>query len=345
MKKVLMIVIAALVVVAISSCTKEGPQGPPGKDGQNANATCGQCHNFSDSLVAKIMQYDNSQHATGSTTFEGAVGCAPCHTSQGFTEVITTGLDETAAAVEGGAAINCRTCHKIHETYTNADYALRYNSPVALRIGGTLDLTGGNGTADLCSKCHQPRKRTPWPDDAFSTTYPGDSVNITSSRYNPHYGPQSTILAGMGAWDLPGSSVYGNSPHRDALSCTDCHGAKAVGILGGGHTLKVTFEEEGEEAYNTAVCEGCHPDIGDDFNYEGVQDEIQMLEDSLKNMLVAKGLITSSGSLVVPQYFHKNELRVIWNWGMVHYDRSLGVHNYKYSRDVLQAGIDWVNAN
>lgn len=341
MKRVLMIVVAALVVVAISSCTKEGPQGPPGQDGQDANATCGQCHSFSDSIVVKIQQYASSQHATGSTTFEGAIGCAPCHTSQGFMEVVQTGADTTLAAVDGGAAINCRTCHKIHDTYTNADWALRYNSPVALRIGGTLDLTGGSGTANSCSKCHQPRMRTPWPDDTFTQ----DSVRITSSRYNPHYGTQSTILAGMGAWQLPGSTTYANSPHRDALSCTDCHGGDGIGILGAGHTLKMAFEEEGEEAYNTAACEGCHPDIGDNFDYDGVQTEIQMLEDSLKNMLVAKGWITSSGSLVVPQYFTKYELQVIWNWGLVHYDRSLGVHNYKYSRDILQSGIDWVSAN
>jgi hypothetical protein len=341
MKRVLLIVIAALVVVAISSCTKEGPQGPPGKDGQNANATCGQCHNFSDSIVAKIMQYNNSQHATGTTTFENAAGCSPCHTSQGFTDVIVTGDTITSAGAVDPAAINCRTCHKIHETYTNTDWALRFNGPVNLRIGGTLDLAGGSGTADACAQCHQPRKRYPFPDDSWVL----DSIKITSSRYNPHYGTQSTILAGMGAFQLPGSTTYANSPHRDALSCTDCHGGTAVGIDGGGHTLRMAFEQEGSEAYNTQVCAGCHSDIGDNFDYDGVQTEIQMLEDSLKNMLVAKGWITSSGSLVVPQYFTKTECQVIWNWGLVHYDRSLGVHNYKYSRDILQSGIDWVGAN
>lgn len=338
MKRVLMFIFAALVVVAISSCTKEGPQGPAGKDGQDANATCGQCHNFSDSIVAKILQYDASQHATGSTTFENAVGCAPCHTSQGFTEVIVTGSDETAAPVQDPASINCRTCHQIHESYTDADWTLRYTDPVALRIGGTLDLAGGNGSGNLCAKCHQPRMRTPWPDDTFTA----DSVEITSSRYNSHYGAQSVILAGMGAWDLPGSGTYANSPHRDLLACYDCHAGTAVGIIGGGHTFKVTFEEEGEETENVQVCQGCHPDL-ESFDYDGVQTEIQGLEDSLKNVLVAKGLITSSGSLVVPQYFTKNELRVIWNWSLVHYDRSVGVHNYKYSRDVLQAGINFAN--
>jgi hypothetical protein len=339
MKRVLMIVVAALVVVAISSCTKEGPQGPPGKDGKDANATCGQCHNFSDTIVAKILQYNNSQHATGTTAFETETGCAPCHTSQGFTECVVTGLDATAAVIENPAPVNCRTCHKIHDTYTNADYALRYNSPVALRIGGTLDLTGGSGNADLCSKCHQPRMRTPWPDDTM-----GDSAQVTSSRYNPHYGPQSTILAGMGAFDLPGFT-YANSPHKDALSCTDCHGGPAVGIDGGGHTLWMAFDQEGSEAYNTQVCAPCHEDIGDNFDYDGTQTEILGMKDSLLNILVAKGLMTSSGSVISGKWYKKNELRVIWNWGMVNNDGSLGVHNYKYCRDILQAGIDYMNAN
>jgi hypothetical protein len=356
MKKVLAILFAMAMVIAVANlmtgCTKEGPQGEQGpagtngtngtngEDGEDANATCTQCHNFSDELVAKIAQYDHSQHAEAETVFENAVGCAPCHDSQGFIEVVETGLDETAEVISDPAPINCRTCHKIHDTYTTEDYALRYNSPVALRIGGELNLSGGSGNANLCSKCHQPRKRTPWPDDAAA-----DSLTPTSFRYNPHYGTQSTILAGMGAWELPGVGTYGNSPHRDALSCTDCHGAEAVGIQGGGHSLRMAYELEGEESENVEACQTCHPDL-ESFDYEGVQTEIAELELQLEELLIAKGIMDPETGGVFPgKTYHKNELRVMWNWGLVHYDRSAGVHNYKYSRDVLQGGIDYLNAN
>jgi len=153
--------------IMFTSCTKEGPQGPAGpagKDGtngQDANATCRQCHSFSDTIVAKIFQYDASQHATGSTTFENRNTCAPCHTSQGFQEVVATGADTTLVAVNDAAPINCRTCHNIHATYTSADWALKTTAPYKLKIDPTItmDFTADGGSANLCGRCHQPRKR------------------------------------------------------------------------------------------------------------------------------------------------------------------------------------------
>ena len=337
MKKLLIFFVTALVGAGIYSCTKEGPQGPPGEDGEDANATCTQCHNFSDTLVARISQYEHSQHATGSTVYENGVACAPCHTSQGFKEIIQTGDDSTAAVITDPAPINCRTCHKIHETYTTADYALRYNSAIPLRIGGILDLSGGSNNSNLCSKCHQPRMCFPWPDSTFTQ----DSVYVTSDRFGPHHGTQSAILAGLGAWELSGSTGYASSPHRDSLSCTDCHGSAAVGVAAGGHTLRMTWLSSGQEMENTEPCQECHSGLGS-FDFNGIQTEIRALDDSLKSLLLTKGWITSSDLLTVPRYYTKEQLQVIWNWFLVHNDRSYGVHNYRYSRDILRSGIDYV---
>jgi len=112
MKKFTKFLLAAVLFVAaagfiFSSCTKEGPQGPSGTNGTNASATCQECHNFADTVVAKIFQYNASRHATGSTLNEATNKvCAPCHSSQGFEEVLSTGAFNAAAGITDAAPIN-----------------------------------------------------------------------------------------------------------------------------------------------------------------------------------------------------------------------------------------------
>ena len=126
----------AMVVslIVISACTKEGPAGPAGKDGTNGEdgingtdgtATCGVCHDNSEGVETKIAQWGKSKHAIGGTNFENGTTCAPCHTSQGFKEVILTDSTGVVASPMDPANINCYTCHKIHDTYAAADWELR----------------------------------------------------------------------------------------------------------------------------------------------------------------------------------------------------------------------------
>lgn len=291
MKRILMVLAAAGMMVAVSSCTKEGPQGPPGKDGtngSNANATCGQCHNFSDTIVAKIFQYDASQHATGSTVFEATrTACAPCHSSQGFLETLASGADTTSAPIVDGAPINCRTCHQIHNTYTAADWALKTTASFTMKIGPTMDLAAGDGSANLCARCHQPRKTSPWITDPNGT----DSLTVTSTRWGPHHGPQSAIIAGLGGFEI-GGATYANSPHRNIASCNTCHGGYAQGDLVGGHTLHMENEETGD---NVNVCKnsGCHP-TATDFDIDGAQTEIAGLYQTLKVKLATAGVLDTN---------------------------------------------------
>lgn len=334
-----MSLIAALVVVAISSCTKEGPQGPAGKDGQDANATCGQCHNFTDSIVTKIFQYNGSQHATGSTAFEGTrADCAPCHASQGFTEAILNDKDTVAAGFNEPAPINCRTCHKIHETYTNDDWALRITSGFTTRIGVQMDLAANGGNGNLCARCHQARKASPWITDPNSA----EIVNVTSTRWGPHHGPQSEVLAGNGCFVI-GSAIYENSPHKDIASCVTCHGATpAMGNLTGGHTLRLANEEEGD---NLSGCKttGCHPSATS-FDIDDSQTEIEGLLNTLKVQLATADLLDTN-TMLLPQKgnYKMSDLAVFWNFQMIEADRSMGVHNYKYTKGVLNACINYMN--
>ena len=319
----------------LSSCTKEGPQGAPGTNGTNgtnAAATCQECHNFSDTIVAKIFQYNASQHATGSTTLEASRNiCAPCHSSQGFAEVNATGQFNTVAPIPDAAPINCRTCHQIHKTYTNSDWSLATTSGYRMRYDSTVtvDFTAAGGTANLCGRCHQARAASPALTAPSSTT---DSLNITSSRWGPHHGPQSNMLAAKGAYN---DGSFGTSPHKDHIGCIGCHGGNAQGNVVGGHTLIMTSADLGD---NIAVCKPCHSSITS-FDLNGDQTTIEGMYNQLKVQLATFNMLDTNTMLLKPKKYAQADLAVFWNFMLVDADRSMGVHNFQYTYDMLQAGI------
>jgi hypothetical protein len=330
-----------------TSCTKEGPQGPAGpagKDGtngQDANATCTQCHNFSDSIVAKIFQYDASQHATGSTAFENRKTCAPCHTSQGYIEIVATGADTTLAEVTDPAPINCRTCHNIHATYTSADWAIKTTAPYNLRINKsiTMDFQGNGGSGNLCGRCHQARTTSPWVTNPVGT----DSLKITSMRWGPHYGGQSLILGARGAFEFGVPFGGNNSAHKNEASCTSCHGAKAVGNLTGGHSLWIGNEEEGDNLFGCNIA-ACHDGEVTATWMENKQASVEAKLLALQDALIAKQIIDSvTHYVLVPKKYTQKQMAVVWNYKLVYYDRSTGMHNYSYTNDLLDASLAAIN--
>ncbi|MGA2822261.1 MAG: hypothetical protein ABSE72_01920 [Bacteroidales bacterium] len=337
MKKITKLFMAIGLFVAaagfiFSGCTKEGPQGP---SGTNAAATCQECHNFSDTIVAKFFQYDASQHATGSTTIRATSNiCAPCHSSQGFTETVTTGAFNTLAGINNAAPINCRTCHQIHRTYTSADWSLATTAAYRMRYDSTVTVhfTANGGSANLCGRCHQARVASPALTKPSSNT---DSISILNNRWGPHHGPQSNILAGKGAYN---DEAFGNSPHKDTAACIVCHGGYAQGNIVGGHTLKMTSTETGD---NIAVCNrtGCH-NGATSFNIGGAQTTISGLYQQLKVKLTTFNMLDTTTMTIKPNKYAQADLAVFWNFMLIDADRSMGVHNYQYTHDLLQAGID-----
>lgn len=344
--------VCSVVMIIFTACTKEGPQGPAGpagKDGTNgtngkdANATCTQCHNWSDSLVTKIFQYDASRHSLGETTFEGTrTSCAPCHTSQGFVECASTGSDTTAAPVYDAAQINCRTCHKIHKTYTNNDWELIVTSGFNPRYDKTvtIDLAADGGGSNLCARCHQPRTTSPWLTNPSSTT---DSLKPTSSRWGPHYGAAGVVFAAKGAFEI-GTSAFRSTNHKDALSCATCHQAQAQGALVGGHSLWMSNEEEGIKNNVSCKSAGCHSSLGNNtFDVNGKETEIAGMIQTLKVKLAVAGMLdTNTNYLKTGKWYKQKQLAVFWNYKLAYYDKSNGIHNYLYTYDMLQSGIDYM---
>lgn len=320
--------------VLFTSCTKEGPEGPQGPIGGDGSAICGECHNLSTDLYAKIIQWEASTHATGGNFDRNGTSCAPCHTHEGFMEAHPTGASTTAAAIQNPTPVNCRTCHKIHTTYTQADYALVTTKPVTMWLNGkSIDLGQGN----LCTNCHQPRVPSP------NVTLGGGSVTITSTTWGVHYGTQTAVMAGTGGYEIPGTMSY-NVPakHGNAIQdgCVSCHMASAIGNKAGGHTFKM----RNGTAPNMAACTGCHAGATT-FDIMGVQTEMAGLIADIKALLGTKGILNVTTDRAIPGTYSEELAGCLLNYKLIYGDHSLGIHNYGYAKALLVNSIAWLNAN
>jgi len=341
---VFLIAIVGAFALALSGCEGDqgpvgpiGPQGPLGPMGENGAQNCMDCHGSSQLITAKMFQWENSVHATGGHFERNQTSCAICHTSQGFLERLTTGAETTAEEIADPLPQNCYTCHKIHRTYTEADWELTQSAPVTLWVGGqTLDFGKGN----LCISCHQSRRYSP----ALPDPNTGGTVQITSSRYGPHHGPQGEMLPGLNAYEIPGSLPYENSAHTLLLAnnvknaCVTCHMGNAQGNSSGGHTFRV-ISEDGE--INTDACAECHMNAGDlEDLVADRQGQIEAKLETLRELLIARGRINPNTDLAIPGMFEGHEAGALFNYRFVEEDKSRGVHNFKYANALLTNSIE-----
>jgi hypothetical protein len=319
-------------LIVISSCTKQGEQGPPGENGINGTdgtAVCGTCHNNSETVETKIGQWATSFHATSGLQFENGTGCAPCHTSQGFKEVIVTDSTAVAVSPENPSNINCYTCHKIHDTYAASDWELRVTTAKPSWLTHeTVDLGKGN----LCAQCHQPRTSYQIPD----VLNPLDSFKVTSSRFGPHHGPQSSTLKGE-AYYMVGEG-YNNSSHLGIENtCVTCHMASAAGYYSGGHTFKVYSVDE--SAFNLAGCTPCHTADEAQNNIDDLQASVTASLAELGTLLEAKGIYNAGSDNARAGTYTNQVAGAYWNFITIKEDKSLGVHNPKFVKKILQNTI------
>ena len=266
----------------LTSC--EGPAGPAGKD---ANETCKQCHN-SAGVDSVMTQFELSKHSYGETAFteSGTTSCAPCHTSEGFKNVVANNVSTVFSIVSPATTysnpyassadksygeMSCSMCHpNLHTTYSESDFMpLMTTAGVPMTfLGGakTINITQDGGKSNLCVKCHQPRPFTNSNTDKNVLNYAGLASNPTavfydaaqsntlnvlkpSYRTHTHYGTAGAIFAGMGGVEF--GTGYANSQHTTVASCEDCHMAPMTGRTGG-HT----FSAQGN--FNGCNVTGCH---------------------------------------------------------------------------------------
>ena len=334
---------AVLMLMAAASCTKEGPQGVAGKDGTNGTdgtdgtTSCIECHSSNQLLYAIENQYAASFHAYG-TAFERNEGeCAICHTSQGFRGNLDGSYDWTApgAIIENPTGPNCYTCHEIHESYTAADLALTVKD--AVELNNTGGATHDFGRGNVCASCHQSRVLDPFPVEG------GADIVVTSPYWGVHHGTQGNAVAGvgMGLFDIGDGLV--NSVHSGfiANSCVTCHMSDAYGTQAGGHTMWMGYDYHGQTVLNTGSCSttACHE--GEDIQVltEEFQGEIAGLLAELKLKLDATGITVEGSDAPVPGTYSGTIAGACINYKALTEDKSLGVHNPKYIKKLLQNTI------
>lgn len=337
-KHLLLTAIATGLLIAgnlfMTGCTKEGPQGLAGKDGTNGTngtdgtASCIVCHSSNQVLYAKELQSAASMHSLGTAFARNTGECAICHTSQGFRGNLDGSYDYTAtgAKIDNPVPPNCYTCHAIHETYEAGDLALTVSGAVALRNtnGATHDFGKGN----VCASCHQGRTVEPFP------VVGGADIVVTNTRYGVHHGPQANAIAGVGMGLFEVGSGLVNSAHSTQIAdaCVTCHMANGSGNTSGGHTFWMG------ESLNTTGCTtaGCHE--GEDVAAftEEFQAEIATLLAELKVKLDATGITREGSDNSVSGTYPALVAGACLDYKALTEDKSLGVHNPKYIKKLLQ---------
>jgi hypothetical protein len=293
-------------------------------------------------MYEKQAQYEQSTHLLGGHWERNSASCAACHTHQGFIERIATGAMAPASDIATPLPIDCRTCHQIHTTYTDADYALTATAPVTLfntdyETGDPITVDFGAAAGNLCAQCHQGRPLTARVADGVLPVINGGDVEVTSSRFGLHHGPQAQVVGGVGAYEFPGSRTISGGPnsHGDPASnermCATCHMAESSSGL---------------------ECNTCHNDFEDFTEFGNVPEQIEGLLVQIEQILVDAGFKRE----MTPGYTY-DELSVrvntgVWsanlvaamlNWQMFAEDRSLGLHNPPYARAVLTNTLEAIS--
>jgi hypothetical protein len=234
-------------------------------------------------------------------------------------------------------SITCQTCHDPHGS-TN-DYNLR-NSPASSdTLGNGFAYTlGGNGK--LCMDCHKARQS--------NVRY--QSTNI-SQFWGPHHSVQTDNFLGKNAYEFSGA--YQTNLHQNVVTdaCVTCHmttlpdtsvtNANKVGA----HTFRLANPETGYEL--TGACVSCHgqkssfddfmasTDYDGDGTVESIPAEVQGALRNIRILLPPVGTdsiawqdIKSSADSVLYK-------KAYWNYQLIAYDGSNGMHNSKFAFDVL----------
>jgi len=331
----------------------DGKDGTNGVNGASGTTECATCHNVakSESTHASYLfsghYNENMDHDVdgdgvndplsqyGNRGF-GGLSCTACHTSDGFKDWSRGGIAAGGQhpVYAGVQTISCNTCHASHTSFDfendGFDYALRVIAPVTLVADNayTVDYGKDNISSHTCAKCHQPRS-------TFEGSIQEDGTVKVSSRFGPHYGAQSTLLEGIHGAEIAGSLGYDaptSAAHRSGSSCTSCHMGESEENNEGNHSWN----------YATSSCTQCHSNgiPSKDF----LTDDIKKLQD----LLLAEGLLKTNDDGSVSPVSGTYELmpaQALWNYRMIYYDHSKGLHNPNYAKALVKNSIEALTAN
>ena len=322
---------------------------------------CGQCH-------TEYSEWEKSRHSDGypfgyhEIARPLLLNCAKCHYPEGFAEATDRAskqgtsfgevqfkrpmfpggplfFDFSQLPPEQGEGIACLSCHNPHP----GDGAGARSA--GLRVN----------ESELCGTCHEEK----WQIVLLNGTagQVGSAFEYQGTDYrvaNPHDTEEKCVLCHM------------NDAEVDAAA-TDSAGVAELG----GHTMRMRSKAVAEsgkragtgagagggDALNLEPCRTCHPDA-DTFDINGRQSEIRALCEELGSLLRAQnnGVLPGyrpgdkcatchrGGTLPFdddPRLVLENAYT---NYKLVMNDRSWGVHNYEYTKRLLEDSIESVRS-
>jgi nitrate/TMAO reductase-like tetraheme cytochrome c subunit len=277
------------------------------------NEVCGSCHTAQYEIWAKTQHaadftnYPYENQKINMYTFMHGY-CQSCHTV-GYGQ--PGGFDKNKPWDQQQALlkIGCENCHGPGSLHVSAKGEARRKT-----ISKIPD-------PKACIKCHVNSY------GVFPTGAAKDKDLATTPRR------QSAMLYGINGYEYS-DSTYISSLHRNVVEglCITCHLSPSES-----HDLKADLD----------ACQKCHGGATN-FNINGRQEEIrsllQMLQSKLETFKKAhsKTIKDGQGKELVSWDTTANQIafdRAQYNFSFVDNDRSLGVHNYKYARQLLVDSI------
>ncbi len=343
--------------IGCENCHGAGSNHPASQTGANFTTlatyragSCGQCHD-EPWRHNKSAQFENSRHAD--IVFETTTGsngntnnlndCARCHDgrvyiqfTQGYTASTPGKIDVKTLKEANSVDVTCAVCHDPHG---NTSFASLRQAPASSDTlgNGYAYTVGGNG--QVCMNCHKARRN--------NVTYMSSTITAT---WGPHHSVQADNFLGKNAAQF--TSAYLTNSHQFAVTdaCVTCHmvATTDTGTVNrdkvGGHSFRLENPDNGYE--HTTACTNCHGPITsfDDFiaptDYDGdgsvesVSGEVDGLLHNLRVLLPPTGIDSISWQMIKDM----NDLTVkksYWNYQLISYDGSKGMHNSKFTFDVL----------
>jgi Secretion system C-terminal sorting domain len=304
---------------------------------------CNQCHDAPTHHMVGHY-YNASAHGrlpNGEHTAQ--TGCFPCHSGQAYYKYSKNPAAPQWTNADGDVPISCAVCHEAH-VVSDDNLGLRI-VPVTLQNGYSVT-EGGNG--QLCMTCHQSRK------DIRTTITDTPPYYGFTDRYGPHHGPQADMYLGRNAYDYGNGTLDGLMTHGSVKdACVTCHMADRGATPTPNHEFSLIDTTGGADKDIVSGCVPCHgpitsfddiqasSDLDGNGKVEGVQTEVAGMLANLAALLPhdASGAVVSrmADSLAIKN--KPNVVKGIYTYYFVSEDKSMGVHNAKYTIGILSEAM------